>query len=308
MAKKLLGLFLTGVLLLPAVLYGQSKVGTAGAQFLEIAPSARVAGMGEAFVAIADDASALFYNPAGLAWLPKNELLANGTQYPADINLYYAGFVRPIPKYGVLGGSFTALGMDDMPVTTPFYPDSTGEYFTCAEYALQLTYSRMLTERFATGVTIRYIQSYLEEEGASGIAGDVGTLYDTRFKTIKMGMSISNFGPDLTYLKESFPLPMNFKVGLSFAPIYDEKNLLVMCIEGQHPNHNVEQAAIGGEYSYRNTFFVRAGYKIKYDAETWSAGVGFKIPVGPREIKLDAAYTDFGFLNDIKRISFGMAF
>jgi len=59
-------------------LLGQSKVGTAGFQFLKIAPSARGAALGSAFSAIADDASALYYNPAGIAGLKKYELLTNG--------------------------------------------------------------------------------------------------------------------------------------------------------------------------------------------------------------------------------------
>ncbi len=308
MWQRLVGLISVVVLVVPVSLYGQSKVGTAGAQFLEIAPSARVAGMGEAFVAITDDASGLFYNPAGPAWLSQRELLTNGTQYPAGINVYYTGLLFPTTRFGVVGGSFTALIMDDMPITTPFHPEGTGENFTCSEYAAQLTYSRMLTERFSTGLSVRYVQSYLEEESAWGVSGDVGTLYDTGFKTIKMGMCISNFGPDMIYITESFPLPMNFKVGVSFEPIHGGMHHLVVDIEGHHPNHNVEQGIVGGEYSFRNMFFLRGGYKINYDAETWSTGIGFALPLGGTIIKVDAAYTDFGFLTDIKRISLGMEF
>ncbi|HEQ99294.1 MAG TPA: hypothetical protein ENO22_08140, partial [candidate division Zixibacteria bacterium] len=68
------GLFLI-LLLLPGVLYGQAKVATAGAQFLEIGVSARAVAMGESFISIADDASAVYYNPAGMTQIYEKEFM-----------------------------------------------------------------------------------------------------------------------------------------------------------------------------------------------------------------------------------------
>ena len=118
MKKILLILPLAAVLLLPSSGFGQAKVGTAGAQFLEIGVSARAMGMGEAFLGVADDASVLYYNPAGLSLLTQKEAMFTHIDYPAEINYEFAGLVFPAPQFaGTFGVSFYMLGMDDMPVT-----------------------------------------------------------------------------------------------------------------------------------------------------------------------------------------------
>lgn len=301
-------LFLT-VVLLPGTLLAQSKVGTAGMQFLEIATTARVAGMGEAFVAVADDASSLRYNSAGLAWLAGREALFSHTDYPADIKLEYAGVVAPLsPVLGVVGFAATALTMDDMYITTPIDSDvtGTGRHFTCGDVALQLSYARMLTDRFSAGLSLRYIQEDLEDETASGIGADIGTLYDTHWNTVKVGMNISNFGPDMKFIEESFPQPLNFTVGVSVEPLSDEMHRLILAFEGSHPNDNEERAAVGGEYTIYQMLSLRGGYKINHDAETWSAGVGVQVPLGVMRVKVDYSYTDFGKLTDIHRATLGI--
>ena len=312
--RKVFAITLVLVLLcLPISVLGQSKVGTAGMVFLDIAPSARVAGMGGAFVAIANDASALYYNPAGVAWLNSKQFVATHTNYPADIKHDYLAYVHPIsPLMGVIGVSATVLWMDAMQVMSPTRAGAegnwTGEYFTYTDYMGQITYSKRLTEKFSTGVNLKVIRSFAEWEELITIAGDVGTLYDTQYKSLKIGMCISNFGPDMKYIRESFPLPMNFRVGISAVPYHEPPHRLIVDFEGSHPNHNEEQAMMGGEYSFSDLFFLRAGYKFNYDAETWSAGAGFKFKVSSIGLNLDYGYTDFGFLTQMHRVSLGMSF
>jgi len=312
--------FLPVVVLLFVVpsLFAQTKVGTAGEQFLKIGVSARVAGMGEAFVAIADDPSAIFYNPAGLSKLKRIEVLANHTALPAEIKYDFAGLVYPLPGFGgVLGAHGMALWMDDMEETEPLAAGDhwTGRYFTTKIYAGGLTYARDLTDKFSIGITVRYIEDRLADykedwldEKANGLGGDVGTLYDTHFKSFKVGMSITNFGPDMKFIKESYPLPMNFKVGISFQPIYTTDHRLLIDMEGAHPNDNEERAIVGGEYTFRDLFSVRGGFKINYDTERFSVGTGFKVPAGPVKIKVDYAYTDWHYLSSMQRFSLGFLF
>ena len=101
---------------------------------------------------------------------------------------------------------------------------------------------------------------------------------------------------------------MNFKVGISAVPYDEPPHMVVVDFEGSHPNHNAEQAILGGEYSFSDLFFLRAGYKFNYDAETWSAGAGFKFKVSSIGLNLDYGYTDFGFLTQMHRVSLGMSF
>jgi len=323
--------FLTILLLLCSVsLFGQSKVGTAGFQFLKIAPSARGAAMSSAFSAIADDASALFYNPAGIALLKNYELITNGIKYPAGINLGYAGLVVPIsPLFGNIGFSFTSLFLDDaMQVTEPMiggeHGNWTGEYFLCYQYAGQLSYAKSLTDRFSVGVNLRYVFSTLDDRDntkSQGIGADIGTLYDTQFRSIRLGIVITNFGPDAAYksvdatdslvkdyIHESFPLPMSFRVAISAVPFESGPNKVIIDVEGEHPNDNYERAYAGLEYSFSNMLFLRAGYKIGADAEKWSAGGGIHLPIAVAKLNVEAAFTDYSYLTNIKRLSVSLVF
>jgi len=311
MKKKVVLLVLTAAAGLAASALGQSKVGTAGEQFLKMGVSARAMGMGEAFVAVANDASALFYNPAGLARLSRRELLATHTQYPAGINHEFVGIAYPVSKTGGTWGiSFIALTMDDMKRTIPLAPGDgwDGTYFTATTYTGGITYSRSLTHKFSTGVTLKLIRDALDDKRAMGICGDVGTLYDLGFKKIQLGMAITNFGPDMKFIKESFPLPMNFKVGLSMVPYETKLHRVTVDLEGSHPNDNEERAILGAEYTFRDLFFLRAGRKIKYDTEHWSLGAGVALPTRWVRAELNYSYTDWGWLTQMHRGTLRLVF
>src|SRR5512140_456395 len=125
------------LLLLPAVLLGQAKVGTAGAQFLELGVGARANGMGDAFVAVSNDATAMYYNPAGLTQLYDREVLFTHLEYAAGITYEYAGLAYPLTRFGgVLGVGFYMLHGGSFDETTYEYPLGTGRTFGAREYAV----------------------------------------------------------------------------------------------------------------------------------------------------------------------------
>jgi len=166
--------------------------------FLDISPSARVAGTAGAFVAIADDASALYYNPAGAAWLEGKQLVATHTEYVADIKHEYIAYVHPIsPLIGVVGVSVTMLWMESMKVTVPTRSGSegnwTGEYFTYTDYAAQGSYSKKLTEKSSTGVNLKFIRSFAR--------GGYKINYDAEKWSVGAGFkfSVANMGLGLDY-------------------------------------------------------------------------------------------------------------
>ena len=326
---KLTGVILTAAvatfLLLPASVEAGSfaKVGTTGAQFLKLGLGTRGIAMGGAFVASADDPSAVFWNPACLVRVPGTQVQFTGAQWFADI--LYGGAVvsSEFQGIGTFAVSFAMLSSGDMDVTTVEQPEGTGETFTCTDMVAGLTFSRMLTDRFSAGLTVKYVREQWDDISAGGIAVDRGTLYDTGFKTLRIGMAIQHFGGELTpdgeyttynsgqdstMTFESYSMPMTFKLGMAMDVINRGPHFLTVEVDGIHPNDNVEQLGIGAEYWYNNLFALRGGYRINTDEEGLTAGAGFRIPIGGKTLTLDYAYADWNRLDMVHRASLGFAF
>jgi len=316
MKKYVLLLPLAVLLLWPNLSFGQAKVGTAGAQFLEIGVSARAMGMGEAFLGIADDASALYYNPGGLSLLTQKEAIFTHIQYPAEIQYEFGGFVMPVPQIaGTVGISFSMLHMDDINVTNYSAPRGTGQTYTSTDYAVGLSYSAGLTDRFSVGLTTKYIRQDLAGYSASGWAADLGTYYDTGFRNFKICMAIANFGPDMKFITDSYPLPIDFRFGTAIDVIQTESSRLIFAAQASHPNDNLEKYSGGAEYWYMNKFALRFGKKFNYDYYDKSDfgggltfGAGLKLPWSGYQISADYAYQDLGYLDSVNRFTFGIRF
>ncbi|MEX2117945.1 MAG: PorV/PorQ family protein, partial [Bacteroidota bacterium] len=174
-----------------------TKSGTTAAKFLSIPVGARALGMGGAFVAVANDASGLYWNPAGISKIGRNEAILSHSSWIAGIDFNFAGFVLPLGEHQSLGISLTSLTMDEMERTTEDQPDGTGEFFTVGSIAFGLTYARDLTDWFSIGGTVKYVSEHIWNSTATGIAVDIGTLFVTPFPGLKFGAGISNFGEKL---------------------------------------------------------------------------------------------------------------
>lgn len=189
--------------------FGQdvSKTGTTAAKFLSIGAGSRPVSMGGAFVAIADDASAMHWNVAGLAQLRRTELLVNYTEWLVDIRFTYTGVAVALGAGGTFGLDITAMTMDEMEVTDYGFEDGTGETFSAGSYAVGMAYSRQLTDRFSIGIKGKYIGEFISQSSATGVALDIGTLFITPFKDIRFGASISNFGQKMQMTGDDLLVP-----------------------------------------------------------------------------------------------------
>jgi len=302
-------LLLLVVLLLPGVLYGQAKVATAGAQFLEVGVSARAVGMGEAFIAIVDDATALYYNPAGLTQVYQREVVFTHIDYAADMSYEFGGIVLPVWSIGgVIGVGVYMLDAGTIDETTYEYPTGTGRTFGAQDFALGASYARSLTDHFSVGLTLKMIDRKFESQRSTGWAADIGTTYDTGYRGFRISMVISNFGPDMRFITEEYPLPINFKFGGAFNVIESDNHRAIVSLEGSHPSDNLEKYAAGMEYTFNEIFSLRMGRKFQIDEGGFSAGAGLALPINEWNIKFDYAYFDFGVLESVHRFTIGMAF
>jgi hypothetical protein len=314
-----------------------SKKGTTAASFLSISQGARAASMGSAFVAVADDWSALYWNPAGIASLG-NGVMFDHTLWIADIGYnFLAGSVN-LGKLGSLGMSLTSSSIGDMRVTTVAQPDGTGEVFSVSQVAFSLAYALNLTDNFSIGFAPKYVYERIWRMDAAALAIDVGVKYTTPFKGIVLGMSIANFGQKMhmagqnaIILYDSDPtnsgnngripaelttdewsLPLNFRVGVAYQPDLGEMHKITLAVDAIHPSDDYESVNVGGEYTFDDIISFRGGYKalfLKESEESFTLGVGLRQRLlGNIMLMADYSYLDFGRLASVHKITVGMGF
>jgi hypothetical protein len=311
-----------------------TKVGTTAANILQVGAGARAVSMGSAFVAVADDITAMYWNPAGTARLPRSEAVFCHTAWIADISYNYAGIAVPVASVGTIGVQAAFMNAGEMERTTIAQPEGTGETFSAGSFAVGLTYARALTDRFSIGLGAKIVNERIYHSSAQGVAFDVGTLFRTQLNGMVLGMSISNYGTKMSlggrdmlvqsdvdptvkgnnanlnaYLETgAYDMPLLFRVGLAMNLLNGlEAQRLVIALDAVHPNNDTEYLNAGAEYGFMNAVFLRAGYKSLMNArsmEGWSLGGGLRIGrSGTGRLRLDYSYQDFGFLKDVQMFS-----
>ncbi len=299
---------------------GGQRTGTASLQFLKIGTTARATGMGESFVAVADDITSLQWNPAGLVSFKENGITASYTQWFVDTRISNFGAVYHFGSNAV-GVNVDALNTQDLKVTTEFQPNGTGETFAFSDIAVGLSFARQMTDQFSFGATIKYVQEDLGALKMTGVLGDLATFYRTGLGTSRFAIMISNFGGQIGPTGEvnlvgggtrnsfqKFPPPTNFQLGFAIEPLMNRDNRLTTSIQLNSPNDNAENLTFGAEYAYREFLFFRGGYKVNVDAESFSGGVGLKFPISFAFANLDYSISNFSDLGIAQRFSLNILF
>ena len=300
---------------------GGQRAGISTAQFLKIGVGSRSTAMGESFVAIANDASALYWNPAGLVQFDQDQVMFSHNQWVVDIYHDFFGAVYHLDAANAFGVSFISLSTKDMPVTTEFSPYGTGEYFSYGDLAFSLTYSRKMTDKFSFGGTVRYIEETLDKLKMRGVMIDLGTYYWTGLGTTRFAVAVSNFGnqlaPDGKVVLigkreksdwQSFSPPTIFRIGFAFEPYESGDNKITTSIQLNHPNDNKENVATGLEYSWKNIVFFRGGYKFNVDEQNYSFGFGINLPIRIAYCNVDYSFSNFERLGNSQRFSIILGF
>jgi len=318
--------------------FSQSKVGTSAAPFLGISIGPKAIGMGSAFVALANDATALYWNPSGISRSMKSQFIASHTNWLVGTNFNWVGLTVNLDNINSIGISFTQLDYGEDDVTTVLNPEGTGERWDAMDMVIGLSYARNLTDRFSIGGTVKYISQQIWNETASAFALDIGLLYITEFNDLKIGMSISNFGTDMqmkgkdlikridldpesnginktipSELKtDTWPLPLFFRVGISMDVVKFNDIVVTTAIDAFRPSDNNSSLNVGMEVSWNEMFFVRAGYKnlfLDKSEEGLNFGGGLKYNFMETSfVHFDYAFTSFGKFDNLHSFSLGVIF
>jgi hypothetical protein len=314
------------LLVTASVAYGQqegdrpptdlSKVGTSAANFLKLPIGARSLGLAGTGLATVNDATALYWNPAGIGGIDRMTLALNRADLYAGISHSFTGIVVPLGLNTRIGVHYIGLDSGEMEVTTVEEPEGEGEYFSVNNLSMGVTVSQILTDRFALGFTFKWIQEKIQRAVANGIALDVGSTFNTGLLGTRLGMAILNMGPkmalggpDLAFNRQvdddpsedytglnpdaelatlKYDLPLMFRMGLAIDLVggistfmANEMNRLTAHVDIEDPNDQVARLAFSAEYAWNETVYLRAGYRMRGKV---SEQLGARLQGKPREL------------------------
>jgi hypothetical protein len=323
---NLIGYFLILALFASSSIFasGGSRNGTAGATELLIPVGARGVAMSGSTLTGATGVEALYWNPANLA---RGEMGTNvmfsHMNYIADINVEYGAISANVEGVGTLALSLKSLTIGSIAVTTVEHPDGTGQTYTPSFTTIGLTYSRLLSDRIAVGVTANLISERLDLVSATGIAFNIGISYKNlgNVDGLSFAVVIKNLGPQMqfdgsglnvladatsllrtpAYYKieaAGFELPSTLELGLGYQLNINATNAMMINAVFQNSNFYGDEYKFGLEYGYDKLLFLRAGYDYVPDIDKdnqiygFTAGFGINYTLSGLELKLDYAYRD----------------
>ncbi len=340
MTKRLSLLALLALAAVPA--RAQDQAGTKAAAFLLLGTDARGTALGSAQVAAADGAAALYWNPAGItdaSAVTGGDVVFSSSDWLVDTRHNYLGATFTAGSLGTFGLSVTQLDYGEEPVTTIDNPDGTGELWGAQDLAVGLSYARALTERFTIGATGKLVHQQVWNEAAVGGALDLGLRYETGYRGLTIGMAMTNFGSDMRLRGRdlrrrididpdqsgnnddlpaalevgSWAMPLAFNVGVS-ADAYRAGDLsLMLTAQGQAPSDNSQSASFGGEFAFRDLFFVRGGYRQAFSAVAedggWALGFGLNYSLNSRlGLTVDYVFQEYEPFGTPQMFSVGVTF
>jgi outer membrane protein OmpA-like peptidoglycan-associated protein len=279
---------------------------SAGAQFLEIPAGVRASGMGDAFTALADDASAAYWNDAGLAQISKTQLSLSHVSYFESIDYEFVGAALPLSPGSTLGIS---ANLDSVPsFNSTSNPSATPG--SAMDWDLGLQLGQSFGENFSLGLGAKFISSSLVTYGATGEAFDAGLLVYTTHKELTLGLSVQNVGQISGYgsFGTQEKLPTTYRAGLAYRLDPDKPTHFSLDADIEKPIDEDPILHVGGEVwlGFRDVSVAfRGGYSLNPLNNdlggTVGASAGAGLVVSPFEFEY--ALVPFGALGDINEFS-----
>lgn len=280
----------------------QAFAGGTTAAFLRLGSGARLSGLGDAGVALAENTDAVSYNPAGLALARGAALGLTRAELVDGVSYSFLGYSRPL-KAGALGLGVGYLGQTSMEGRGPNREVTGG--FGASDVVVNLAYGRAVGPRAGLGLNFKYITSRIADERAAGWAVDAGWRFATRINGLSLGLAVQNLGPKLKYIDEAGSLPLTARAGVGLRLM---ENVLLALDVDRRVNEKRTVVSLGSEFAALNSLYLRAGYmrgESSLDGTSiFKTGFGLKA----RGFNLDYAVTPFGDIGKSHRVTLGVAF
>jgi len=313
-----------------------NQFGTAGAQELRIPMGARNIAMAGAGIAGVTGVDAVYWNPAGLGSLQSTQASLSHLNYLLDVDVNTGAVATQLGSMGVMAFSIKVLSVGDISVTTEQNPEGTGEFFAPSMAVVGLTYARQLTDRVSFGATGMYINEDIHRVRANGVAFDFGFLYDPQWQGLRFGAVMKNYGPDMSFVgsgfdkdvplpgvdpgipdktvrteSAAFELPSYLQFGFAYDLVAQHQNRAVLYGSYQSNNYSNDEYRVGGEYGWRESIFLRAGYVAsgldKYINDL-TLGGGLKLKWGDTHLTLDYAWANTDYFDANQWLTLGLEF
>jgi len=266
----------------------RASSGTEGASFLDIPVGAGPAALGAAYTALATDAYAPTWNPAGLGFVNDNEISGQHLSYLESMDYEYLSFVHPFDQshedgtHRGIGFSAQYLASGDIP-GTDINGNPTGT-FDSHYGAYNLSYGQTLGQKLSLGVTGKWVNAQIDDVSANAFAMDLGSLYKMNDKLTLAG-TLTNIGNNLTFLSEGDPLPMAFHAGAA----YQANPRFLLTMEGVYERNATGSFHIGGDWRPIEAMSLRVGYRTD-TVNGLGALAGFSTGLGLHVFGQELAY------------------
>jgi len=307
-----------------------SRVGTAGAQFLRVPVGEAMTATAAAAVAGVEGAEALFWNPAGVSAVDGASATFTHHEYFAEMSQDYLGMSMAVGSDAAVGASVNYFTAGDMLRTTEDETEGIG-YFAPYSVAVGLTYSRQMTDRVAVGATAKYINEAIDAVSAQGMGFDVGFRYLTGYHGFRFAIVMKDLGPKMRFKgsgltdevegvpvdrrAEAYEIPASVNLGASFDLISTESALVTVSGAADLQNFAEEVFNLGAEANLLDNYYLRVGYggvgadDLGYDRGGLTAGAGLYLDLSDAMgIAVDYAYADLGLLDTTDRFSLTVFF
>ena len=291
---------------------GDNGAGSCSFNFLRVGMDARSVALGEAFTALVDDATATYWNPAGLSRIPNHHITGTYLNYVVEIRSGYLGYALPLGKDSGFGVGITYFDHGKIQETTPDNPTGAGlGKYGANDLSAGFGYGRRFGQ-FYLGMSLKGIYSRIHDYSAHAFACDIGGQSELFSNRLLIGLSARNLGIQTgAFIEEKAKLPLNIEFGIGYR-LFD-RSLLVALDVGK-PLDNSFNYEIGIEYLFKEILSLRLGYRslgqdLKSDSDFdiftgISSGLGIKV----KNHNIDYAFIPFNDLGNTHRISFTMVF
>ncbi|HVM32845.1 MAG TPA: PorV/PorQ family protein [bacterium] len=319
-AFRALAFFFGGLTVLgsPALGFAQGA-GSTSTNFLKIGMGARASAMGGSFTAVSDDATAVFWNPAGLVLADGAQFSLTHAEWIDGVDSEFFAFSQDMDMDGAFGGSLSYLGTGNFASSLETSSGAFAGYgslVSASDFAGSVAYAQRLGrwiggdffQKSLFGVRATVVGQNVVQFGSAGFSVDLGYLYELEHRKFYVGATLLNLGTNV----QDFGQPLSYELGASYklTKILDKKDYLLFAAGTTGYIDTGLKINVGAEYKIRmgkDSLALRAGYStVNSDLGGLSGatlGVGLTHQFIGVQAGLDYAFVPYGVLGDTHRIT-----